>query len=249
VLDIRQFEGRTALVTGAAKRLGRETALRLAACGINVVAHYRSSAVEAEALAAHIRAQGGQAWPLSADLADSAQAENLISRAQELAGVISILINSAAIFPETSLSSLEPDDLIENINVNAMAPLLIARAFARQGTEGTIVNILDSRILDYDKSHVAYHLSKQLLFSLTRIMAIEFAPKIRVNAVAPGLVMPPVGKDERYLQELVWTTPLNRHGSPQDVSEAVVFLLRSDFVTGQVLYVDGGRHLKGTLHA
>ncbi|MCH7709078.1 MAG: SDR family oxidoreductase [Myxococcales bacterium] len=107
---------------------------------------------------------------------------------------------------------------------------------------------MDTRITDYDKSHVSYHLSKRMLFSMTRMMALEFAPKVRVNAIAPGLILPPEGKDETYLQDLARSNPLLAYGGPGDVVEAVLFLLQGRFVTGQVLYVDGGRHLLGGVY-
>ena len=125
---------------------------------------------------------------------------------------------------------------------------MIARAFGAQGIEGVIVNFLDTRIEDYDRKHAAYHLSKRMLYTLTRMMAIEFAPLVRVNAVAPGLILPPPGKDESYLAQLAHTNPLGRYGDPSHIVEAVLFLVRNDFVTGQVVFVDGGRHLKGKMY-
>ena len=139
-------------------------------------------------------------------------------------------------------------DLEDNIQVNAISPLLIARSFAEQGCEGAIVNFLDTRITEYDNGHAAYHLSKRMLFTLTRMMALEFAPSIRVNAVAPGLILPPPGEDLSYLQKLAHTNPLNRIGSPESITDAVLFLLRSEFVTGQVIFVDGGYHMKGSVY-
>jgi NAD(P)-dependent dehydrogenase (short-subunit alcohol dehydrogenase family) len=108
---------------------------------------------------------------------------------------------------------------------------------------GKIINLLDTNISGHDRTHVAYIVSKQMLASLTKICALEFAPGITVNGVAPGLILPPNGKDETYLENLSKTVPLKRHGAPEDVSEAALYLLKSDFVTGQVVYVDGGRHL------
>ncbi len=108
--------------------------------------------------------------------------------------------------------------------------------------------MLDSRAFDHDPQHFAYHLSKRTLFAVTRIMAMELAPKVRVNAIAPGLVLPPAGKDESYLARLAHTNPLQSYGGPQDVVDALLFLLRSRFITGQVLYIDGGRHLKGAFY-
>ncbi|NQV31372.1 MAG: SDR family oxidoreductase, partial [Phycisphaeraceae bacterium] len=129
-------------------------------------------------------------------------------------------------------------------------PLALSRAFAAQGqlTSGHIINMLDSRVQDYYKLHVPYHLSKRSLLALTRMLAIELAPGVAVNAVAPGLILAPEGKGDEYLQALAHTNPLNRSGGPQDICEAVLFLLRSEFITGQIIYVDGGRHMKGHMY-
>ena len=139
-------------------------------------------------------------------------------------------------------------DLEDNVQVNAISPLLIGRSFAKQGCEGAVVNFLDTRITEYDSGHAAYHLSKRMLFTLTRMMALEFAPSVRVNAIAPGLILPPPGEDVLYLQKLAPTNPLNRIGSPESITDAVLFLLNSEFVTGQVIFVDGGYHIKGNVY-
>jgi NAD(P)-dependent dehydrogenase (short-subunit alcohol dehydrogenase family) len=243
-----ELAGKTALVTGGAKRIGRALACDLAGEGVNVVVHCRSSTEEASQLAAELQTKGVQAWTVEANLEDPEQAIALIAQTVELSGHVDILINNASTFPPSRLADFTPADLHTNINVNALAPALIAREFATQDREGAIINLLDCRIDDYDNEHVAYHLSKRMLFSLTRMMAVEYAPEIRVNAVAPGLILPPAGKDERYLASLASTNPLNRYGSPDDVTRAVLFLLRSPFVTGQVIYLDGGRHMVGNMY-
>ncbi|MCP4640862.1 MAG: SDR family oxidoreductase [bacterium] len=240
--------GKTALVTGAAKRLGRSVAEALAAQGANVVVHYRSSAGEAAGLVKSLEAKDVRAWAIQADLEDPDAASKLVDRAIASAGALDILVNSASIFPESALTEFTPDELYASININALAPLVLGRGFAAQEREGTILNFLDCRIQDYDARHAAYHLSKRMLFTLTRMMALEFAPRIRVNAVAPGLVLPPAGEDESYLRNLAHTNPLNSHGSAEDIVQAALFLIGSPFVTGQVVYVDGGRHMIGSTY-
>lgn len=240
--------GKTALVTGAAMRLGHGVSLALAEAGSSVALHYNTSREEAEALAAELVAGGVRAWTFQANLRDSEEAEGLFSRVVDRAGPIDILVNNASIFPEDGLSDLTAKGLAANINVNALSPFLLSRAFAAQGREGCIVNFLDARIVDYDRNHVSYHLSKRMLFSLTRMMALEFAPRVRVNAVAPGVILPPPGKTEEDLERLAETNPMHACGTVQDVAEAVVFLLGSGFVTGQVIFVDGGRHMKGAVY-
>lgn len=245
---VTTITGQTALVTGAAKRLGAATALALANAGVHVVVHYRSSAGEAESVAAHARARGVNAWTLCADLGDPGAAEHLVDAAQGLAGSIDILVNNASTFPEGSLRDCSVADIEDNIRLNALSPFLMGRRFAAQNRDGCIINLLDAMIADYDRKHVPYHLSKRLLHSLTRMMAVEFAPKIRVNAVAPGLVLPPEGKDVSYLAALASSNPLHTCGDAACVTEAILFLLRSRFVTGQTIFVDGGRHLRGRMY-
>lgn len=240
--------GKTALVTGGAKRIGKAVALALAKRGVHVAIHYHASAEEADMTASQVRAEGVRAWAFSANLEDAEQADTLTSRVVETAGPIDILVNNASIFSESRVTDLSPEVLHQNVTVNALAPLLIARRFAAQGREGSLVNFLDCRIADYDREHAAYHLSKRMLFTLTRMMAVEFAPAIRVNAVAPGLILPPAGKDESYSQSLAPTNPLGKAGNLGDVVAAVLFLLESGFITGQVIYVDGGRHLRGAMY-
>jgi len=235
--------GRTALVTGAAKRIGRAVSFALAEAGANVVIHYRRSAPEAEQLVRDIESSGARAWPLRADLAVEDDLEHLVDRACEAAGALDILVNNSSVFPPSSFDSFDLAELTESVEINAWAPFVLARHFARRADSGHIVNMLDTRIVGYDWAHVAYHSSKYLLGLFTRMMAIQFAPKIAVNAVAPGLILPPEGKDQSYLESLKDRVPLKRIGSVQDVADAVLFLVGSRFITGEVIFVDGGRHL------
>jgi hypothetical protein len=240
--------GKTALVTGAARRLGRAVALALAREGVHIMAHYHQSRDEAEALALELRTTGVRVGTLSADLRDPEAAEELLPRAIEAAGEIDFLVNNASIFPPGFLAHIDHNDLMENIAVNAWAPFVLSRALAARERPARIVNLLDCRIVDFDHTHAAYHLSKRMLFTLTRMTALEFAPAVTVNAVAPGLVLPPEGESTDYLERYADTNPLRRWGSPDDVAEAVLFLLRVEFITGQVIFVDGGRHLRGSVY-
>lgn len=241
--------GKTALVTGGAKRIGRAITLALAAAKSNVVVHCLRSAAEAEALVEDLRGQGVQAWVVRADLAEVRGPEMLWTQATEAAGPIDILINNASVFSEDRLPDVTIESIETNLHVHAWAPLALSRSLAAQGREGAIVNLLDARVENYDREHAAYHLSKRMLLSLTRLMALEFAPRVRVNGVAPGLILPPAGKDHEYLERQAGTNPLARYGSPELVADAVLFLLRNDFITGQVIFVDGGRHLRGVVYA
>lgn len=128
-------------------------------------------------------------------------------------------------------------------------PLTLSRDFARGCARGSIINLHDTHLAGFDFRHAGYILSKHVLAELTRMTALAFAPAVTVNAVAPGLILPPPGADEGYLESHSHALPLQRHGGPRDIAEAIVFLLRSDFITGQVIYVDGGRHLHGCVAA
>jgi len=243
-----ELRGQTALITGAAKRLGRAIALQLARSGVNLVIHFNTSAREAELLAEEIRHMGVRAWTMSANLEHENEVEALAQNSIQAAGPIRILVNNASIFPVDHIEDISSASLFRNININAYAPLLLMRVLAGQDTDGCIINLLDCRAFGQDPEHASYLLSKRMLFSLTRICSLEFAPGFRVNAVAPGLILPPPGQDESYLTHMEHTNPLHTHGNPEDVAEAVLFLAQSPFVTGQVIFVDGGRNLKENLY-
>ncbi|MDY0000558.1 MAG: SDR family oxidoreductase [Polyangia bacterium] len=250
--DWIELRGKTALVTGGARRLGATIARGLAGAGANVAVHYRHSASEAEALVEELRGMGVRAMAVAGDLDDPSSAPRILDTASAALGPLDFLVNNASIFPADSLPDLTPEAVHHNVDVNALAPLSLAlalgRALAASGRPGAIVNLLDTRITDYDRDHLSYHLSKRMLHTLTKILALELAPLVRVNAVAPGLVLPPEGKDEAYLASLAHSNPLQSYGGEANVREAVLFLLQSGFVTGQVIYVDGGRNLRRNLY-
>ena len=245
---MQRFNGSTALVTGSAKRLGRACALALAKQGASIVIHYRYSKEQAEDVHKEAAKIGAKAWLIQADLADTNQCKALFADAVRLAGKIDILVNSASIYPEGTLMESTEGDYVDNLMINALAPLTLSRLFAEQEINGAIVNLLDARMLDYDKKHVPYHISKRALFSFTRMLSVELAPAVRVNAVAPGLILPPEGEDSSYLQRFAHTNPLETWGTAADITDAVLYLAEAKFVTGQVLYVDGGRHMKGRFY-
>jgi NAD(P)-dependent dehydrogenase (short-subunit alcohol dehydrogenase family) len=234
---------RTALVTGAAVRLGRATALALADAGMNVLVHYRRSEAEATEVCRLAELRGVRAWPIAASFDEPQASVRLIDRAVATAGSLDVLVNNAAVFPKDDLRSMTFDRLTETLRVNVWTPFELGRGFAERVGRGHIVNLLDSRIVDVDRAHVSYILSKQALGAMTRMMALNFAPDIAVNAVAPGLILPPPGETQEYLEKRTGTVPLERYGTPEQVARAVVFLAQSDFITGQVVFVDGGRHL------
>jgi NAD(P)-dependent dehydrogenase (short-subunit alcohol dehydrogenase family) len=240
--------GKTALVTGAAKRIGRTIATTLAQNGVHVAVHYNQSAQDALALCEEIQRLGVRAWPISGDLMEAKQAEQVFHEAVAQAGPIDILVNNASIFERDTLWDATDESIAKNVRIHAAAPLILSRELARQGRAAQIVNLLDTRVAVYDREHASYNLSKSMLLTLTRMLALELAPNVAVNAVAPGAILPPAGQSETYLAKLAHANPLNRIGDPRDIVEAVLFLLQSRFITGQVIYVDGGLHMKGCLY-
>lgn len=243
------FAEKRVLITGGARRLGREIALALGRRKAHVAIHYRSSRGPAESLCREVAAIGGKGISVQGDLSEDGAVEALFEEAWEALGGLDLLVNNASIFPANRLNEMEMvDHLLPNLQVNAWAPFLLTRALWRRirGTRrrGSVVNLLDSRLVGGDLAHSAYHLSKAMLAELTTLMALEFAPELQVNGIAPGAVLPPEGLDSSYLEGLTRSLPLLRRGHPSDISDAVVYLLSAPFVTGQIIFVDGGRHIR-----
>ena len=241
---MENLRGKTALVTGASKRIGREISLELAAAGINVIVHYNKSEQAANKLCEELINLGVKSWPLKASFDERSEYETLIDRSFILSGSLDYLINNASIFPEDDLTTLSFESLMRNMEINAWVPFILCKNFSERVTEGKIINMLDSRTDSYDFTHVGYILSKHVLTALTKMIAVKYAPKITVNGIAPGLILPPPGKPQSYIEERAYTVPLKRHGGPSDIAQAVMYLLNTTFITGNVIYVDGGRHLK-----
>jgi NAD(P)-dependent dehydrogenase (short-subunit alcohol dehydrogenase family) len=243
---VREVRGTTALITGSARRIGRAIALGLAREGVNVVVHYRSSAAEAEELVEELKHTGVRAWSLQADLRKLTELEGVIDRAVDLAGGLHILVNNASAFSRNTFESVTRDDLASSIETDAWAPFELARRFGRRADGGHVVNLLDTRIAaEFDWEHFAYCVAKDLFALFTKLMALRLAPRVAVNAVAPGLILAPEGKDHAYLEALKSALPLRRIGDPACIAEALLFLVKSEFITGQTIFVDGGRHLLG----
>ena len=244
-----KLKGRTALITGASKRIGRALAIALAEEGVNIVAHDRRT-LEADTIkvCGEVKDCGAKSWKVLADLEKPEEYESLIAQAIKAAGSLDFLINNASIFLPNTPMDVGFGDITRHLHVNAWAPFALSRDFVRLAERGKIINLLDTRIIGNDRAHVAYVLSKKMLSALTMMSALEFAPSFTVNGVAPGLILPPEGKDESYLDVLAKSVPLRKHGGPGDIAEAVLYLLKSDYVTGQILYVDGGKHLREEEH-
>lgn len=240
------LNGKTSLVTGATKRIGRAIACALAENQVNVIIHYFSSSDdEADEVVADIKALGVKSWKFQADFSNIDNADTLFEQIHNEVGNVDFLINNASIFPHSKLMSLSIQELNHTLTINSIAPFRLSQHMAKQNQEGCIINILDSRIRRYDLNHAAYQLSKNMLCHITEMMAMECAPHIRVNGIAPDLILPPVGKDESYLQQQSYGNLLHRSGKLSDITDTVLFLLSNTFITGEVMFIDGGQHLKG----
>lgn len=242
-----ELAGKVALVTGGAVRIGRALSLALAGAGCHLFIHYGRSTGPAEETAAAAEALGVTAHTYSADLREPEQTDGIMPAAVAAFGHVDILINNAAIFEPGGLAEATLGQWEQQMGINLRAPFFLSQAFARQlpaGAEGQIVNIADARVLHPGADHLVYRLTKSALVSLTQALALELAPRIRVNAVALGAILPPPGEDEAYLQALAQRrVPLRRAGNPEMVAVNVLHLLRQPFLTGVILPIDGGEFL------
>jgi len=240
------IDGKVAIVTGGAVRLGKALALALAKEGARLVVHYGSSAGAARETVRAIEALGSQAVAIQADLGQPTQAPAIVERAAAHFGQVDILVNSAAIFEPGRWDDTTEENWDQHFCINLKSPFFLSQAFAKHvGRErpAHIVNIADWRGVRPGTDHVAYTLTKAALIAMTRSLALALAPNIQVNAIAPGMILPPPGKDQAYLQRWAHQIPAQRVGSPEEIARTLIFLVRSDFVTGDLIYVTGGQHL------
>lgn len=236
-----------ALVTGAADRIGAAIATRLAAEGLCVVIHYRSSAEKAEALAEAIASDGGRADIVRADLSSRTDRMGLIAKAAEVFGPLSVLVNNASVFEPDSVDTLHEDLWDLHMAVHAEAPVFLARDFAAQlpdGVGGNIINIIDERVLRLSPDYFSYTLSKSLLWTATRTLAQSLAPQTRVNAIGPGPTLANSRQTEDEFRASQERLPLGDGASPEQISEGVIAILRLPSMTGQMIALDGGEHIE-----
>ena len=237
---------KTALVTGAAKRLGRAIALELAGAGWNIALHYSTSREDAENAAAEIRNRGVTCAIFAADFAQEAETEKLVGQANAELGPLTALINSASLFENDDWRSASRQSWDAHMEINLRAPFLLSQHFARQltkGTKGAIINIVDQRVLKPTPQFISYSLSKAGLYWLTTTLAQALGPDIRVNAVGPGPTLKNARQSDADFARQREATILNRGADPQDVVAAIRYLLQAPSVTGQMIAADGGQHL------
>jgi NAD(P)-dependent dehydrogenase (short-subunit alcohol dehydrogenase family) len=236
------LNGKTILITGGARRVGKIFALACARAGADVVIHHGHSAEDAQTTREEILGLGRRAWMIEADLNDPSQAENLIpliNKSTPLHG----LVNSAAIFESLSLETTSVEGWQKHLQINLTAPFLLSRAFAKQAPDGArIVNILDWRALRPGADHFPYTISKAALAAMTKSLAVALAPKIIVNGLALGAILPP--SDGKAKLDIVKNIPAGRWAEEHEVEQALLFALTCPtYITGEIIHLDGGRHL------
>lgn len=239
------LKGKVALVTGGGIRVGRALVEALAEQGAVVAVHYNSSRDAANQVVDAIRARDGSASAFAADLTSGDAPAALVAAVVDRLGALDVLVNSAAMMVKTPFGTVQPDAWDQMFALNLRAPFFLAQAAAphlRQA-RGAIVNIADHMALESWPAYIPHSLTKGAVIHLTRTLARELAPEVRVNAIAPGVVLMPESSDAREADRLAASTPLKRLGRPRDVAEAMLYLLQADYVTGEMIIVDGGRHI------
>ncbi|NOT05930.1 MAG: SDR family oxidoreductase [Anaerolineales bacterium] len=240
-MDKKPLDGKTVLVTGGARRVGRLFALACGRAGANVIIHHGNSAQEALDLKNEIASFGPRVWILPSDLSNADEVSRLISRANEFSPLYA-LVNSAAIFESLSFQDTKLDDWERHIAINLTAPFLLSQAFAKQTTYGRIVNILDWRAMRPGADHFPYTVTKSALAAMTKSLAIALAPNITVNGLALGAILPPA--NESAGEKIIEQVPAERWVEAGEVEDALIFLLSGPaYITGEIIHVDGGRHL------
>jgi NAD(P)-dependent dehydrogenase (short-subunit alcohol dehydrogenase family) len=236
----------TVLITGAAQRIGRTLALTFATSGWRVGLHCRRSRREAEQLAGEIVGKGGAAAVLQADLADAGEVETLIPACTAALGTPTCLVNNASTFIYDTVASLDPKVWDTQLAVNVKAPVFLSQAFAAalpEGETGNIVNIVDQRVWKPTPNFFSYAASKMALWSVTRTLAQALAPRIRVNAIGPGPVLKSAHQTDEEFRRQCEATILGRGTTPDEIAQAIQFILNAPAMTGQMIALDGGQHL------
>ena len=235
-----------ALITGAAKRLGATTAKRLHQCGMDIVIHYQNSHADAEALVTELNTlRPGSAMHYGTDLAQLKHLQALADAATDFKGGISVLVNNASSFYPTELASAAESDWNDLFASNAKAPYFLCQALAGTlaNNKGCIINMVDIHAERPLSHHSIYSMAKSSLVTLTRALAKELAPAVRVNGVAPGAILWPENISDAEKQKILAGIPLQRLGRPEDIADTIRFLVEADYITGQIIAVDGGRSL------
>ncbi len=243
-MPVSEKQEQSALVTGAARRVGRAIAIALAGRGFHIGLHYHTSRQEAEQLRSEITSTGRQCTLIKADLFDLPEAIAAVRQAAgELPG-LSLLVHNASIFNRGDLLETDPELYERNFAIHVRAPFFMTSEFARLRGQGHVINIVDTTVTSNDPRYFAYLLSKKTLLSFTQMAARTLAPGIRVNAIAPGSTTEPIDNpDETYMEKRARQVPLKMKGDPQFIVQGINYLIDNPFVTGECLFIDGGVHI------
>ena len=235
----------TVLITGASKRIGKVLAEHLAQRGWNVALHFNFSENLANDLANELKSNfpHQKFHVFKANLENINEVLQLLPNVYSVMGEIQLLINNASVFEKGYLKDTSPELFDRQINVNLRAPFFLIRDFARISSKGNIINFVDTRITSNKSDFSAYSLSRKGLWDLTQMAALEFAPDIRVNAIAPGVTLPPENENENYLQKLAENIPMKRPGGIEPIVKSIDYIIENDHLTGQLLFADGGENL------
>ncbi len=231
------------MVTGAAKRIGAGVCVHLAGMGYDIALHYRDSLEEARKTAMLVKEKGVRCELFRADISKPANARKLVERASRKFGGLSVLINNASVFKESKFGEITEPMLEDEMAINFKAPFFASQEFARQNLSGLIVNMIDSRLMKNHTTHFVYNISKKCLYSFTLAAAKDLGPRIRVNAICPGPILPAADAEEKTFRKIARQTPLGKIGDVAYINMAVEYLVKNSFVTGETLFVDGGQHL------
>lgn len=233
----------TALITGGAVRLGKALTLQLASLGYNIALHYNSSKDEAQTLTEEIKKMGVTCKTFRCTFEDAQGLEDLIDNVFFHFPDFNLLVNSASIYKQAPLLETDQDLFERQFNINFKAPYFLSKFFALNCKQGNIVNIVDSKISFNQYQYSAYLLSKKLLAEQTKLSAVELGPAIRVNGIAPGVILPPPTREKDYLDWRIEGIPLKQQGTLDNVTQALKFILENDFINGQIVAVDGGESI------
>lgn len=242
------MENKIVLITGAAKRIGKEIAIAMAENSWNIALHYNSSKAEAEQTLKHIKSIGVNACVIKADLTSEKQLSSIMPQVHKKLGRVSCLINNASVFQNDNIANVSAESWHKNMAVNLYAPTILSQEFAKQlpdKTQGNIINMLDYTVLRYPENFLSYTASKSGLWTLTQQLALALAPNIRVNAIGPGIALPNKKESVARIKKSLSASPLKMHTSPAEICNAIQFILSAQSMTGQMLALDGGKHLLG----
>lgn len=234
----------TALITGSAKRIGKAIALAMAEWGYDIAVHYRNSKLEAEEVVDAVQSIGRQAATFHCDLEDMAAVSTLIPQVHERFPNLDILVNNASLFKRAFLEDTDLSLFNQLMDVNFKTPFFLTQQFARVCQKGHIINLLDTKVTQNQSQYFLYSLTKKSLLEFTRMAAKALGPDIRVNGIAPGLILPSGLNSHEDFEKMGEFIPLKRTGDTDNIVKAVQYVMNNDFVTGEILFVDGGEHLK-----